>query len=89
MTALQRHLKEDEIIFCTKETNTHSLHVELELNNALVPFTVNTGAVVTIMSHSSFQHYLAQVKLDNTEVALQTYTAKPMKVLGEVTVQVK
>ena len=41
------------------------------------------------MSHNSFQQYLAWVKLDNSEVALQTYTAEPMKVLGEATVPVK
>ena len=81
-------MKEDETIFCIKETNSNSLHVELELNNAFVPFKVNTGAVVTIMSYSSFQQYLARVKLDNTEVALQTYTAELVKVLGEATVQV-
>ena len=82
-------LEGDETIFCIKETNTHSLHVELELNNELVPFEVDTGAAVTIMSHSSFKQYLPQVKLVNTEVALQTYTAEPMQVLGEATVQVK
>ena len=82
-------LEGDETIFCIKETNTHSLHVELELNNELVPFEVDTGATVSIMSHSSFKQYLPQVKLVNTEVALQTYTAEPMQVLGEATVQVK
>ena len=78
-----------ETIFCIKETNTHSLHVEIELNNELVPFEVDTRAAVTIMSHSSFKQYLLQVKLVNVEVALQTYTAEPMQVLGEGTVQVK
>ena len=48
-------LKPDEAIFCIKETRTHSLHVKLELNNALVPFEVDTGAAVTIMSDSSFK----------------------------------
>ena len=82
-------LKGDETIFYVKETNTHSLHVELELNNALVSFEVDTRAAVTIMSHCSFKQYLPQVHLDNTEVTLQTYTAELMKVLGEATVQVK
>ena len=82
-------LKGDETIFCVKETNNRSLHVELELNNSQVPFEVDTGAAVTIMSHHSFKQYLPQVHLDNTEVTLQTYTAEPMKVLGEATVQVK
>ena len=79
----------DETIFCIKETNACSLCVELELNDALVPFKVDTGAAVTIMSHSSFKQYLPQVNLDDAEVALQTYTAELMKVLGETTVQVK
>ena len=80
-------LEGDETIFCIKEINTHSLHVEL--NNELVPFEVDTGAAVTIMSHSSFKLYLPLVKLVNIEMALQTYTAEPMQVLGEATVQVK
>ena len=79
----------DEIIFCKKETNTRSLHVEIKLNHAFVPFQADTGAAVTIKSHSSFKEYLPQVILDNIEVALQTYKAEPMKVLGEATVQVK
>ena len=82
-------LKEDETIFCIKETNSRSLHVELELNNALIPFKMDAWAVVTIMSYSSFQQYLARVKLDNTEMALQTYTAEPMNMLGEAAFQVK
>ena len=78
-------LKGDDPIFCIKETNSHSLHVELELNHPFVPFEVDRGAEITIMSHSSFKQCLPQIYLDNTEVVLQTYTAEPMKVLGEVT----
>ena len=73
-----------------RERDNHPFtHVELELNNVLVSFEVDTGVAVTIMSHCSFKQYLPQVHLGNTEVALQTYTAEPMKVLGEATVQVK
>ena len=42
MTVLET-LKEDETIFCIKKTHSHSLHVELELNNTLVPLKVDTG----------------------------------------------
>ena len=73
---------------CERE-NTRSLHVELKLNSALVPFIVDTGVAVTIMSHHSFKQYLPQLHLDETELTLQTYIAEPMKVLGEATVQVK
>ena len=81
-------LKTDEAIFCIKETRTHSLRVKFEVNNTLVPFEVDTGAAVSIMSHSSYKQYLPHVKLNSTEVGLQTYTAEPMKVLGEAQVQV-
>ena len=82
-------LKTEEAIFCIKETRTHSLRVELELNSTLVPFEVDTGAAVSIMSHSSLKQYLPYVKLNSTEIGLQTYTAEPMKVLGETMIQVK
>ena len=73
-------LKTDEAIFCIKETRTHSLRVKLTLNGTEVPFNVDTGAAVSIMSHSSMQQFLLQATLNTTKVTLQTYTAEPMKV---------
>ena len=58
------------------------------MNNTLVPFEVDIGAAVNIMSHSSYKQYLPHVKLNSTEIGLQTYTAEPMKVLDEAPVQV-
>ena len=46
------------------------------MNNILVLFEVDTGAAVIIMSHSSYKQYLPHVKLNSTEIGLQTYTAE-------------
>ena len=71
-------LQTDEAIFCIKETRAQPLHVKLKLNDIPVPFEIDTGAAVTIMLHN-----LPTITLNNTQVALQTYTAEPMKVLGQ------
>ena len=62
-------LKTEEAIFCIKETRTHSLRVELELNSTLVPFEVDTGAAVSIMSHSSLKQYLPNLYSGTNESA--------------------
>ena len=41
------------------------------------------------MSRSLPKQYLPHVKLNSTAIGLPTYTAEPMKVLGETMVQVK
>ena len=55
-------LKTDEAIFCIRETKTCSCLADLEPNIVniyyVVPFEVNTGAAVTIMSNSLFKQYL-------------------------------
>ena len=60
-------LKTDEAIFCIKETRTRSLRVKLTLNGSKVPFDVDTGAAVSIMSHSAMQQYLPQATLNTTK----------------------
>ena len=82
-------MKTDEAIFCIKETRTHSLYVKFELNGTEVPFDVDTGTAVSIISHSSIQKFLPQATLNTTKVILQTCTSEPMKVKGEMVVQVK
>ena len=58
------------------------------MNNTLIPFEVDTGVAVSIMSHNSYKQYLPHVKLNSTEIGLQTYIAEPVKVLGEAQVHV-
>ena len=57
------------------------------MNNILVPFEVDTSAAVSIMSQF-IRTIFTSVKLNSTEIGLQTYTAEPVKVLGEAQVQV-
>ena len=71
-------LKTDEAIFCIKKTRTHSLHVELELNNTLVPFEADTGVAITIMQGRSNQSGFGRItfqalkytSLNNSYVAI-------------------
>jgi len=79
----------DDAIFCVKDTRVRPLLIQLELDGATVPFEVDTGAAVTIISQRTKQEFLPQVCLKPSQVTLQTYTAQPMKVLGELHVNVK
>jgi len=78
-----------DAIFCVKDTRVQPLIIQLELDGATVPFEVDTGAAVTIISQRTKQKFLLQVCLKPSQVTLQTYTAQPMKVLGELHVNVK
>ena len=79
----------DDAIFCVKDTQVWPLKIQLELDGATVPFEVDTGAAVTIISQHTKQKFLPKVRLKPSQVTLQTYTVQPMKVLGELHVNVK
>ena len=49
---------------------------------------LDTGATVSIMSQQKFASLFPSTQIPRSKVTLQTYTGEPMKVLGEVPVQV-
>ena len=65
------------------------LMIQLKLDGATVPFEVNNGANVTIISQRTKQKFLPRVCLKSSQVTLLTYTAQPMKVLEELYFNVK
>ena len=75
-----------DAIFCAR---LRPLTIQLELDGATMLFEVDTGAAVTIISQCTRQKFLPHVCLKPSQVTLQTYTAQPMKVLGELHVNVK
>ena len=61
----------------------------MELNGQLVPMELDTGATVSLISHSTQQRLFADVPLEKSDVQLATYTAEPIPVLGVMKVCVK
>ena len=54
-----------------------------------LPFEVDTGAAVSLISLDTKQKFFKAVKLKDTSVALCTYTVESIRVLGTIQVQVK
>ena len=63
----------DDTIFCVIDARMHPLTPQLELHGTTVPFEVNTGAAVTIISQSTRQKFLLHICLRPTRVTQQTY----------------
>ena len=62
--------------------------VTLKLMGTPVQFELDTGAAVTVMSETEFAQLLPNVQLQQSAVKLKTYTGEPMKIVGEVEVEV-
>ena len=59
-----------DAIFCVKDTRVWPLMIQLELDGAMVPFEVDTGADVTIISRRTKQKFLPQVCLKPLQVTI-------------------
>ena len=61
----------------------------MELNGQLVSMELDTGATVSLISHSTQQRLFADVPLEKSDVQVATYTAEPIPVLRVMKVCVK
>ena len=69
-------------------TDTRIL-VNPEVNGIPIEMELDTGAVVTIVSEDVWQSKLAGAPLDQTSLALKTYTGEPVELLGQLLVNVR
>ena len=79
----------ENTIHCVTQTTTRPLIVQLEINGMQLPFEVDTGAAVSLISLDTKQKFFKAVKLKETSVSLRTYTSETMQVVGTIQVQVK
>ena len=63
--------------------------VVLEINGHPVTLEIDTGAAVSVVSERTKQKLFPTIALEETDVRLRTYTAKPIQVLGQMLVSVK
>ena len=85
----QLGLHTENTIHCVTQTTTRPLIVQLEINGMQLPFEVDTGAAVSLISLDTKQKFFKAVKLKETSVSLRTYTSETMQVVGTIQVQVK
>ena len=65
-----------------------SINVELLINGTPLKMTLDTGASVTIISSVTWQKQLPNLKLQQSNMLLKTYTGEPLKLQGEAQVTV-
>ena len=85
----QLDLHTESAIHCVTQTSIRPLTVQLEINGMQLPFEVDTGAAVSLISLDTKQKFFKAVKLKDTSVSLCTYTSESMQVIGIMEVQVK
>ena len=85
----QLDLKAESAIHCVAQTTVRPLMVQLEINGMQLPFVVDTGAAVSLISLDTKQKFFKEVKLQDTLVSLHTYTSESIHVVGTMQVQVK
>ena len=85
----QLELHTESAIHCVTQTSTRPLIVQLEINGMQLPFEVDTGAVVSLISLDTKQKFFKAVQLKDTSVSLHTYTSESMQVVGIMEVKVK
>ncbi len=63
--------------------------VKPEIDDVSLAMELDTGASVSIISEDTWKTKFAGTMLENTEIRLKTYTGEPMRVLGQLRVNVK
>lgn len=71
----------------TKPSNPY--RVVLQVNGKPVTMEIDTGAAVTLISQAMQESHFPTAKLDRPTLTLHTYTAQPIKLVGQMTVQVR
>jgi len=70
----------------TVKGQTDTINVELLINGTPVKMALDTGASVTIISSATWRKQLPNLKLQQSEMLLKTYTGEPLKLQGEAQV---
>ena len=78
----QLGLHTENTIHCVTQTTTRPLIVQLEINGMQLPFEVDTGAAVSLISLDTKQKFFKAVKLKETSVSLRTYMSETMQMVG-------
>ena len=79
---------DSQAMFAVHDPHSQPILIPVDLNGKSLQMELDTGATVSIMSQQKFASLFPSTQIPRSKVTLQTYTGEPMKVLGEVPVQV-
>lgn len=69
-------------------SSTSAAEVHMTVNGTPMPFVVDTGAAVTIMSEATWKLHAGDRQLERPKQVLETYTGEVLSIVGETTVDV-
>ena len=75
-------------LFNLTSSSNAPLKVELTLGGQKHTMEVDTGASVSVISRSTYQHIFQKYKLWESSVYLTTYGGEPLSVLGEFEIDI-
>ena len=67
----------------------HPITMDMEINGQVLKMEIDTGAVVSIISKTTYQKLFSEVPIHAASLRLRTYTGEQIVVVGEMTTQVK
>ena len=63
--------------------------IKLDLNNAEIPFQIDTSSGITIISESCYRMHLSDIPLKSSNVIIKTYSEEELDVVGKIYVDVR
>ena len=76
-------------IHTMRDNAEHSTKVDVQVNGVPLIMELDTGAAYPIVSKDSWKSLLPNVKLENIDLPLATYTGEWLNMLGHMCVQVQ
>ena len=80
---------EEYHLYRLNEHSSEPINVTVTINGKQLTMELDTGAAVSIISDHTRRNLFSELKLKESFVVLKTYTEEPMKVVGQLNVQVK
>lgn len=77
-------------LFTLTAKSSKPYRIEIEINGTVVDFEIDTGASLSILSHSAFEELAKRqsIPLRPSSVVLKTYLGEALEVIGEIRVEV-
>ena len=86
---LSEDAEEVDLVCQVTTEPSHPYQVVLQVNEKPVTMEIDTGAAVTIIPQSVQTSLFPNAQLERPTLSLRTYTAQPIKLVGQMSVLVK
>ncbi|CAC5359384.1 unnamed protein product [Mytilus coruscus] len=71
-----------------RTSDNKELKLDVKIEDVDYVMELDTGAAVSIIGEENYKKYFSNIKLQKSNVKLNTYTGDPITVIGEITVNV-